>query len=128
MSHFVTIKTQIRDIAALRDACGELGLQVLDCADARGYATANTRGEHVIRLRGPYDIALNRETDKEPFGLTTDWWDGHVEKEVGKDYGRLLQLYGVHKASREAKRRGHTVRRSKLKDGTIKLSIGGANQ
>ena len=67
------------------------------------------------------------ESDDRPFELTTDWWDGHVEKEVGKDYGRLLQLYGVHKASREAKRRGHTVRRSKLKDGTIKLSIGGAN-
>ena len=128
MSHFVTIQTQIRDVDALRDACGELGLQVLDNTTARGYATANTRGEHVIRLRGPYDIALNRETPQEPFGLTTDWWDGHVEKEVGKDYGRLLQLYGVHKASREAKRRGHTVRRAKLKDGTIKLSIGGANQ
>ena len=127
MSHFVTINTQIRDIAALRDACGELGLQVLDNTTARGYATANTPGEHVIRLRGPYDVALNRETAEEPFGLTTDWWDGHVEKEVGKDYGRLLQLYGVHKASREAKRRGHTVRRAKLKDGTIKLSIGGAN-
>jgi len=127
MSHFVTIQTQVRDIDALRDACGELGLQVLDNTNARGFATANTPGEHVIRLRGRYDVALNRDTKDQPFGLTTDWWDGHVEKEVGKDYGRLLQLYGVHKASREAKRRGHTVRRSKLKDGTIKLSIGGAN-
>jgi hypothetical protein len=125
MSHFVTINTQIRDVAALRDACGELGLQVLDNSTARGYATAHTPGEHVIRLRGPYDIALNRESKDQPFGLTTDWWNGKVEKEVGKDYGRLLQLYGVHKASREAKRRGHTVRRAKLKDGTIKLSIGG---
>ena len=125
MSHFVTIQTQIRDIGALRDACGELGLQVHDNATARGYATAQTPGEHVIRLRGPYDIALNRNSDKEPYGLTTDWWKGHVEREVGKDYGRLLQLYGVSKATREAKRRGHTVRRSKQKDGTINLSIGG---
>ena len=64
MSHFVTINTQIRDVAALRDACGELGLQVLDNTNARGYATANTQGEHVIRLLGPYDIALNRESDR----------------------------------------------------------------
>ena len=85
MSHFVTINTQIRDVAALRAACGELGLQVHDNTTARGYATANTPGEHVIRLRGPYDIALNRDTKDQPFGLTTDWWDGHVAKEVGKD-------------------------------------------
>jgi hypothetical protein len=126
MSHFVTIHTQIRDIEALRDACGELDVLLIPDSTARGYATQSTPGEYVIRLRGPYDIALNRDSENEPFGLTTDWWDGHVEKEVGKDYGRLLQFYGVHKASREAKRRGHIVRRSRLSDGTIKLSIGGA--
>ena len=125
MSHFVTIHTQIRDVAALRDACGELGVELAENTSARGYATAQKPGRYVIRLRGPYDVALNRDSEKEPFGLTTDWWGGHVEKEVGQNYGRLLQLYGVHKASREAKRRGHTVRRSKLEDGTIKLSIGG---
>jgi len=36
MSHFTTIQTQVRDIAALRDACQELGLQVVEKADARG--------------------------------------------------------------------------------------------
>lgn len=77
-------------------------------------------------MKGPYDIALNRASASEPFGLTTDWWNGHVEMEVGKDYGRLLQLYGVHKATREARRRGRSVRRRQLGDGTIRLSIGGA--
>ena len=40
-------------------------------------------------LKGPYDIALNKQPDGS-YGLTTDWWDGHVEKEVGKDYGVAL--------------------------------------
>jgi hypothetical protein len=126
MSHFVTIHTQIRDIDALRDACGELGLGLLQDSSARGFATQSTPGQFIVRLKGPYDIALNRASDKEPYGLTTDWWNGHVEKEVGKDYGRLLQLYGVHKATREALRRGRSVRRRQFDDGTIKLSIGGA--
>ena len=30
---------------------------------------------------------------------------GHVEAEVGKDYGRLLQLYAVHKAQIEARKK-----------------------
>ncbi len=125
MSHFTTVTTQIRDIEALREACGELGLVVLDDTTARGYSRNEIHGDHVIRLRGPYDIAVNRNPDN-TYGLTTDWWDGHVEKEVGAGFGRLLQLYAVHKASREARKRGHTVTRKPQRDGSIKLVIGGA--
>ena len=124
MSHFTTIATQIKDIAALREACRELGVELIDNAVARGYGGNNQKGEYVIKLRGPYDIAANRQQDG-TFGLTTDWYDDHVEKEVGASYGRLLQLYGVHKARIEAQRKGYTVRRQALADGAIKLTIGG---
>jgi hypothetical protein len=124
MSHFATIKTQIKDIEALREACAEWGLLVLQNTEARGYEGNRHRGEYVIALKGPYDVALNRQPDS-TYGLTTDWWDGHVEKEVGKDYGKLLQLYGVHKAMREARQRGYSVQRAALNDGSIKLTIGG---
>jgi hypothetical protein len=124
MSHFTTIETQIRDIPALREACGELGLTVLENTLARGYSSNNIKGDLVIRLRGPYDVALTRQQDGS-YGLTTDWWAGHVERELGKDYGKLLQLYGVHKAQAEARRKGYTTRRQQLVDGSIKLTIGG---
>ena len=124
MSHFATIKTQIKDIDALRSVCQELGLELLTKAQARGFGGSQRRGEYVIRLKGPFDIAVNRQKDG-TFGLTTDWWAGHVEQEVGANYGRLLQLYGVNKASREARRKGYTVARSTLQDGSIKLAIGG---
>ncbi len=124
MSHFTTIQTQIKDIAALREACRELGVELIENAVARGYGSNNQKGEYVIRLKGPYDIAVNRQQDG-TFGLTTDWYDDHVEKEVGTSYGRLLQLYGVHKARIEAQRKGYTVRRQTLGDGAIKLTIGG---
>jgi hypothetical protein len=123
MSHFVTIKTQIKDIAALRDACAELGLAVLNNAEARGFAGATHKGDHVIRLNGPFDIAVNRQPDG-GFHLSCDWWDGHVEKEVGSQYGRLLQLYAAHKTTREARRKGFTVQRSQRSDGSIKLTLG----
>ncbi len=122
MSHFTTIKTQIKDIEALRAACQELGLTLLQSAEARGYYENKTKGDYVVRLKGPYDIALNQQPDRS-FGLTADLWNGHVEQEVGPGYGKLLQLYGVHKASREARQRGHLVRRSQQHDGSIKLFI-----
>ncbi len=124
MSHFTTIETQIRDITALREACHELGVELIENAVARGYGQNSHKGEYVIRLKGPYDIAVNRQQG-EAYGLTCDWWDGHVEREVGTAYGRLLQLYGVHKARLEAQRKGYTVRRQTLADGAIKLVIGG---
>jgi len=124
MSHFATITTQIKDLAALQSACTELGLAVVAHATARGYSTNTVRGDHVIRLKGPYDIAVNQQPDG-TFGLTTDWWDGHVEKEVGQNFGRLLQLYAVHKATTEARKRGHFVARKAAQNGAIKLVIGG---
>jgi hypothetical protein len=122
MSHFTTIKTQIKDIEALRSACTELGLTVQQKAEARGYYTNTTKGDYVIQLKGPYDIALNKQPDSS-FGITADLWEGKVESEVGKNYGKLMQLYAVHKAIGEARKKGHLTRRSQQKDGSIKLVI-----
>ena len=124
MSHFTTIQTQVRDLAALRHALGELGVTLLEKTNARGYANNKLKGDYVIRLKGPYDIALNQTPDGS-YGLTTDWWDGHVEKEVGAKFGRLLQLYGIHKTTIEARKRGHFVQRKAQRDGSVKLVIGG---
>lgn len=125
MSHFATITTQIKDINALTAACKELGLTVEANTSARGYASNNVHGEHVIRLKGPYDIAVNRQPDG-TYGLTTDWWSGYVAQEVGSNFSRLLQLYAVHKATAEARKRGHSVQRKAGTNGAIKLVIGGA--
>jgi len=124
MSHFTTIQTQIRDIEALKATCSELGLVLCENSHSRGYSGNNVTGEIVIRLKGPYDIALNRQADGS-YGITADLWNGHVEREVGTKYGRLIQLYGVHKATREAWRNGYSVKRLPLKDGSIKLCIEG---
>ena len=122
MSHFTTIKTQIKDLAALRAATNELGLQLLTKTTARGFYQQTMKGDFVVRLAGPYDIAVNQQPDG-TYGLTTDWWDGHVEREVGKDFGRLLQLYGVHKASMEARKKGLSVLRRSQPNGSIKLVL-----
>jgi Protein of unknown function (DUF1257) len=125
VSHFTEIKTQIKDIEALRSACREMGLTLLQNAEARGYYENKTKGEYVVQLKGPYDIALNRQPDG-TFGLTADLWQGHVEQEVGKGYGKLLQLYGVHKATIEARKKGLSVMR-KQQGGSIKLVLMGVS-
>jgi hypothetical protein len=128
MSHFTTIQTQIRDLDALRDACSELGLGFNANATCRGYAGLTRRAPHVIQLKGPYDIAVDPSPEQDgSYGLTTDWWDGHVAKEVGPGYGRLLQSYGVHKTMREARSRGLRSTRRIEADGSIRLTLEGGS-
>jgi len=121
MSHYTTIQTQIKNLDALQAACAELKLPLVSNAQARGYAQP-LKGEHVIRLKGPYDIAVNRLPDG-TYSLTTDWWQGHVEREVGAGFGKLLQLYGVHQATITARRKGWSVQRHSQPNGAIKLVL-----
>ena len=122
MSHFTTIKTQIKDIDALCSALREMGLALFPNANARGYSSNHTHGNFVIRLNGPYDIALNKQPDGS-YGLIADLYAGHVENEVGQNYGKLLQLYGIHKTMQEARKKGYSAMRKTQADGSIKLPL-----
>ena len=126
MSHFTTIKTEVRDLDALHDACAEMGIELLPEIRCRGYGGTNRTAHRIIRLKGPYDIAVDEsESGDGSFALTTDWWGGHVEKEVGAGYCRLLQGYGVHITLREARSRGLRAARRLEADGSILLTLEG---
>lgn len=126
MSHFTTIQTQIKDLDALRDATVELGLGFLTNANCRGYAGVTRLAPHVIQLKGPYDIAVDPDPENDGcHRLTADLWEGHVAREVGVGYSRLLQGYGVHKTMREARSRGLRVRRQQEQDGSVLLTLEG---
>jgi hypothetical protein len=122
MSHFTTIDVQIKDITALRHACAEIGVDLQENAFARGYASNRRHGAHVIRLKGPYDVALQEVPDGS-YRLIADLWHGHVERELGPGLGRLKQLYGVHKTIAEARKKGLTVRRQALTNGGVRLAL-----
>ena len=126
MSHFTSIKTEVRDLDALRFACIELDLKLTPNFPCRGYAGQIRNAEHTIELKGPYDIAVDRSAENDgTYALTTDWWDGHVEREVGPCYGRLLQAYGVHKTFLEARKRGLRPTRRQQEDGSILVTLEG---
>ena len=124
----VSIQTQVRDLVALKDACAELGLELLEKVEARGYAQQRIAGQYVIRLKGPYDIAVDHSAENDgSYGLTADWWHGHVAREVGVGYGRLLQTYGVHRTIRAATQRGLRTTRKIEADGSILLTLEGGS-
>jgi hypothetical protein len=105
MSHWTTIKTQVKSLPALAAACGQLGLPLIANAIARGYGHNTQKADYVIRLKGPYDIAVQRQADG-TLAMTTDWWHGHVEKEVGAEFSTLLAEYNHAITAQAAQEQG----------------------
>lgn len=116
MSHIVTIKTQIRDAAALSAACTRLGLQQPAHGTAELFGSSATG--HIVRLPGwQYPVVINPTTGQIDFDNYNQAWGKQVELD------KLLQAYAVEKARIEARRSGHTVSEQYLPNGDIKLTV-----
>ncbi|MDF2720707.1 MAG: hypothetical protein K0Q59_382 [Paenibacillus sp.] len=122
MSHFTAVQTTIKQIEALRIACRELGLDLIQDGQARGYRGRMIHADYVIQCKGPYDVALNKQPDGQ-YALITDWYAGHVAKEIGQDGGKLIQTYGVALATMEARKLGYSVTRRSMPDGSVKVVL-----
>ena len=122
MSHWTTVDVAVTDEAALRKAAEELGCTWQIGGEAVGYVGKRLKSDFVIKVPGSaYDIAVIRKDGK--LTLTTDWYRGTVAKVVGKDYGKLLQLYGIHKAHAAARLKGYATQRKLQPNGDIQLVI-----
>ena len=122
MSHIVTIKTEVRDPAAVAAACRRLGLP------EPAHGTAKLFSDEVTGLlvKLPdwlYPAVVQVETGQVRF----DNYGGAWGRQEHLD--RFLQRYALEKAHIEARLRGHGVVEQPLADGSVKLTItvGGAS-
>lgn len=135
MSHIVTIKTELRDLQAIRAACKRLGWTFVegqrtyawygrymgDSQLPEGIAVDQLgKCDHAIRVPGAsYEIGL-KATGKGYAPLWDYWHTGGLPTNAG---ARLAQAYAVEKARAEARRQGHTVSERQLADGSVQLTI-----
>ena len=123
MSHITTIKTEIRDLDALKGACAECGVAFIE-----GQTTYQWFGEsvgdyplpegvtkeqlgkcsHAIRVPGvAYEIGVVQKPNGH-WTLAYDFWgpgEGLLQK-FGDGCRHLLLLYAVHKTVREDRKKG----------------------
>ena len=122
MSHVVTVRTEVRDPAALAAACRRLGLEPPSVGTARLFS-GSAQGQ-LVKLPGwRYPIVFDTAAGQVRYDNYGGRWGD------AKKLDLLLQMYAVEKAKIEARRRGHSVVEQPLADGSIKLSItvGGAS-
>ena len=125
MSHWQTRKTTIRNLDDLEAAAKELGMKMVRAkagdrvkADAgfgvmSGDATLTDQSGH-------YPITINKHQDG-TYSLSADWYVGTANI-VGKNFNKLLQLYGVHACTRAARQKGYLVQR-KVTGSNINLIV-----
>jgi len=121
VSHIVSITTEIRDAEAVRAACSRLGLP--------------TPVEGTTRLFSGEATGLAVQLPDWKYPVVCELSNGSVQYDnYGGRWGQqqeldsLMQAYAVEKARIEARRHGHSVTETELKDGSIRLQIqiGGA--
>lgn len=147
MSHVVTIETQILDLASLRKAAEELGLEFVEgqrtyrwfgrfMADSpipEGF-TPDDYGkcQHALRVKGDttaYEVGVVRRKDGAPgFQLIYDFYGAcgkALEAVAGKGLTKLRQEYAAQVVIRQMGGK-HKIKRTAQADGSIRLHLTGA--
>lgn len=78
MSHFTTIKIQIKNGEILQEVLQELGYQVECNTTVRGYQGNTTQAEYVIRQNNGYDLGFRRSGDI--YEIISDFWGGRINQ------------------------------------------------
>ena len=121
MSHIVTVKTQVRDPAALAAACNRLGLALPTQGTAELFSGQATG--LLVNLPGwRFPVVVDTQAGQVHYDNFNGAWGSQTELD------RLLQAYAIEKARIEARKAGHAVTEQPLPDGSVKLTIhlGGA--
>lgn len=116
MSHIVSIKTQVKDAAAVRAGCQRLKLPEPSHRITRIYSR-DVEGLTVELPNWKYPIVCDLTSGE----LQYDNFGGRWGQEA--ELHRFLQAYAVEKAKIEGRRQGHTVHEQALADGSIRVQI-----
>ena len=116
MSHIVSIKTEVRDAAAVRAACQRLGLAE-PVHDTVRLFSAETTGLAVQFPDWQYPVVCDTETGEVKFDNFQGRWGDQ------KRLDHFMQAYAVEMAKLAARKKGHTVAEQQLQDGSIKLTV-----
>jgi hypothetical protein len=121
MSHFTTIKVQIKQGEVLHQVLQQLGYQVVQNTNVRGYRGDTTNAEYVIRQANGYDLGFRK--NGENYELVADFWGAKINQQ--EFINKISQKY-AHKTLMETiQTEGFNVEEEEvLADGTVRVIVG----
>lgn len=123
MSHFSSIKTQIRNLTSLKASLADLGMDWKEGSfPVRGYQGQTHQAEIVIEQENNYDIGFSWNGKEYELVADLQYWqqpwtvDGFLQ--------RVTQGYAFHTVINESSKQGFAVtEQAKNKDGSIRLVV-----
>jgi hypothetical protein len=121
MSHFSTIKIQIKNGEILHQCLQEMGYEVECNKKVRGYAGNKTNAEYVIRQSNGYDLGFRRHG--ETYEIVADFWGTSINQQ---QFVNTLNQNYAHKTLMSAvQEQGFNVEEQEtLEDGTVRVVVG----
>lgn len=121
MSHFTTIKVQIKNSDTLLQVLQELGYQVECNTTVRGYRGNTTRSEYVIRQKNGYDLGFHRSGEN--YEIIADFWGAKINQ---KEFvNSITQKYAHKTLMATIQEQGLEVEEEEvLEDGTVRVVVG----
>ena len=116
MSHIVSIRTEVRDPAAVAAACQRLHLPAPVDGTTQLYSGEAT-GLAVQLTDWRYPAVCDTANGQIKYDNFEGRWGDQ------KELDRFLQTYVIEKAHIEARKQGHSVTEQQLEDGSIKVTI-----
>jgi Protein of unknown function (DUF1257) len=121
MSHFSTLRVQIKNGAVLHASLMELGYKVQQNVPVRGYQGSQTRAEYVIPQTNGYDLGFRRSGEE--YELVADFWGAGVDAKTLID--RVTQKYAHKTLMQTVQQQGFNVEAEEvLQDGTVRVVVG----
>ena len=121
MSHFTTIKLQIKQGEILHQVLQELGYEVEQNTKVRGYIGNTTQAEYVIRQKNGYDLGFRKQGEN--YELVADFWGAKINQQ--EFVNNISQKY-AHKTLMETiQTEGFNIEEEEiLEDGTVRVVVG----
>jgi hypothetical protein len=116
MSHIVSLKTEIRDVAAVAAACRRLGLGPPVQGRTQLFS-GEVEGLAVQLPAWQYPLVCDTASGKLSYDNFGERWGSQ------KELDKFLQAYAVERARAEARKKGCLCSEQTLLDGSIKLTI-----
>jgi Protein of unknown function (DUF1257) len=121
MSHFTTIKIQIKNGKILHEVLQELGYQVECNTTVRGYQGNTTQAEYVIRQDNGYDLGFRRSG--EIYEIVSDFWGAKINQT--EFVNGISQKYAHKTLIQSVNEQGFDIEEEKvLEDGTVRVVVG----
>jgi Protein of unknown function (DUF1257) len=123
MSHFTTIKVQIKDAGVLREVLQGLGYVVEVDGQVRGYQGNTTVADFVIRRSNGYDIGFRRSDGDENYEVIADFWGTGINQR--QFLNEVQQKYAHRMLMNTVERQGYSVEAEEvMEDGTVRVVVG----